>query len=221
MHACLQTHATAFVGQGVDRRLYALTGRNADRAAAAAGRRPRCAAVGLVIRKVHDRKARVMTMAAARRRERIRLYRGVGRARGRATIVAAVKYAARPIEAELDLYTVLEHHPHARGGHGYQPGAACVEIDDDVAVRVAHRALLIPAPHACVTRRQGVAAAAGNELSGQRRRECDRPLGVLARALLHHAAAYERIDALARELAKDDEEHNPIARIVSQLRIST
>src|SRR3569623_1515873 len=128
MHACLQTHATAFVGQGVDRRLYALTGRNADRAAAAAGRRPRYAAVGLVIRKVHDRKARVMTMDAARRRERIRLYRGVGRARGRDPIVAAVKYAARPVEAELDLYTVLEHHPHARGGHGYPPGAACVEL---------------------------------------------------------------------------------------------
>src|SRR3569623_3788993 len=109
-------------------------------------------------------------MDAALRRERIRLYRGVGRARGRDPIVAAVKYAARPVEAELDLYTVLEHHPHARGGHGYPPGAACVEIDDAVAVRVAHRALMIAAPHACVPRRQGVAAAARNELGGQRRR---------------------------------------------------
>src|SRR3569833_1736144 len=216
MHASLQTHATAFVGQGVARRLYALTGRSADRAVAAAGWRPWCAAVGLVFRKVHDRKARVMTMDAARRRERIRLYRGAGRARGRDPIVAAVEYAARPIEAELDLYTVLEHHPHARGGHGYQPGAACVEIDDDVAVRVAHRALLIPAPHAGGTRRQGVAAAAGNEISGQRRRECDSPLGVIDRDLAHHAAAFVRIDALARELAEVVDDLHPIARVETQ-----
>ena len=169
VHARFQAHAAALVRQRIDRSLNVFAGRDVNGAAAAAFWWPRHTAIGLIVGKGDDGQPRIMAMDTARRRMRESLHRGVGGACCGNPIVAAVESAAGGVETELNLYAVFQHHPHACHRHRDQAGAGRrVKIDDDIVVRVAHYALLIPAPHAGVARIQRVGAAAGNQIRRQR-----------------------------------------------------
>ena len=86
------------------------------------------------------------------------LDRGVCRARGEVPVIADFVLYATCRRIESDLHAVLENDRSTGRRHGNHTFAARrVEIDQQVAVGVAHLAALVPAAHAGVARRIGVA----------------------------------------------------------------
>src|SRR5262245_16398718 len=73
-------------------------------------RRPERTAVGLGVRKRHERKLGVVRMDAARRRLVENLDRRVGASGGESPVVPGAESAARPGEVKSYDYTILEQH---------------------------------------------------------------------------------------------------------------